>query len=296
MRQYEVIVPVRNGGQALINSIQSVFSCANAGRLLLTISDNFSTDGSPWKQVLENLPRDGWRIISPPQSLGRVEHWSWAFAQAQLPWVKPLMVGDTIENGFWDWVLGAIAKYPQAGLFFSADRMIDPTQAHPHSGAVASSGQAETSLYTYDDFMRDAVQCCNRVGALSRLLLRADIMRNALPFEVGFPWTADWRFCKRFLQQVPAAQTTAPLVCLDRSIPRVSTSWKGLRGSFGEEWKFAAEQAALVKSSGAKAFSIRCKVIGMKMIFVLGKRIIPKPVRGFLTTATGLHRAPAKNA
>ena len=50
MRQYEVIVPVRNGGLALINSIQSVLSCSNSGKLLLTLSDNFSTDGSPWKK------------------------------------------------------------------------------------------------------------------------------------------------------------------------------------------------------------------------------------------------------
>lgn len=296
MRQYEVIIPVRNGGKALVNSIQSVLSCANASRLLLTLSDNFSTDGSPWKKVLENFPREGWRVISPPESLGRVEHWSWAFAQAQLPWVKPVMVGDLIENAFWDWVDSAIAKYPQAGLFFSGDRTIDPTRAHPDNAVVAPAGQPETRLYNYDDFMRDAVECCNRVGALSRLLLRADVMRNAMPFEPQFPWTADWRFCKRFLQQAPAVQTTVPLVLLDRSIPRVSTSWKGLRGSFGEEWKFAAEQAALVKASGAKAFSVRCKVIGIKMIFVIGKRIIPKPVRGFLTAATGLHRASAKNA
>lgn len=296
MRQYEVIIPVRNGGQALVNSIQSVVSCANAGRLLLTISDNFSTDGSPWKKVLENFPRDAWRVISPPQSLGRVEHWSWAFAQAQLPWVKPVMVGDLIENAFWDWVDTAIAAYPQAGLCFSGDRTIDPSRAHPDNASVASGAKPETSLYTYEDFMHDAVQCCNRIGALSRLLWRADIMRPALPFEPEFSWTADWRFYKRLLYQSPAVQTTAPLVCLDRSIPRLSTSWKGLRGSFGEEWKFAAEQAALAKEPGPKAFSIRCKVIGMKMIFVIGKRIIPKPVRGFLTAATGLHRAPAKNA
>jgi len=295
MPQYEVIIPVRNGGQALINSIQSLASCANAGRLLLTISDNSSTDGSPWRNSLENLPHDAWRVISPPQSLGRVEHWSWAFAQAQLPWVKTLMVGDLIENAYWEWVATAIVKYPQAGLFFSGERLIDPGRAHPDSGISAPS-QPDASLYTYDDFMQDAVQCRNRIGALSRLLLRADIMRQALPFEPQFPWTADWRFCKRFLEKAPAVQTSAPLVSLDRSIPRVSTSWKGLRGSFGEEWKFAAEQAALVKASRTKSFSFRCKAIGMKMVFVFGRQILPKPVRGFLSAASGLHRPPAKNA
>ena len=290
MRQYEVIIPVRNGGQALINSIQSVLSCSNAGKLLLTLSDNFSTDGSPWKMELEKFPADAWRVISPPQSLGRVEHWSWAFAQAQLPWVKLLMAGDRIENAYWDWADAAIAKYPQAGVLFSGSSVIDPNRAHPDSRPVSPGANVEVSLYTYDDFMRDAVRCLNRIGALTTILIRGEILRKALPFQPEFPWTADWRFYKRLMRHSPAAQTSAPLVCLDRSIARLSTSWKGMRGSFGEDWKFAAEQATEMKESRIKSFSTRCQVIGTKMFFVLGKRILPKSVRAFLTTATGVHR------
>lgn len=296
MRQYEVIIPVRNGGPALINSIQSVLSCGNAGRVFLTVSDNFSTDGAPWKKSLENFPSEAWRVISPPASLGRVEHWSWAFAQARLPWMKPLMVGDLVENEYWDWVEAAIAQHPQAGMLFSGSRVFDPGRAHPEKDATAPAGQLDASPYTCEDFMRDAVQCQNRIGALSAVLMRADVVRHALPFEPDFPWTADWRLYKRCIQQAPAVQTVAPLACLDRSIARVSTSWKGLRGSFGEEWKFAAEQAALVKESRPRAFSIRCKAIGMKMIFVIGRKVLPRPVRGFLTSATGLHRAPVKSS
>jgi hypothetical protein len=288
MRQYEVIIPVRNGGQALINSIQSVLSCPNAGKLLLTLSDNFSTDGSPWKTELEKFPADSWRVISPPQSLGRVEHWSWAFAQAQLPWVKLLMAGDRIETAYWDWADVAIAKYPQAGVLFSRSTVIDPNRAHPDN--PASPGQADATLYTREDFMRDGVHCLNRIGALTTILIRGEILRKALPFQPEFPWTADWRFYKRLLQQAPAAQTSAPLVCLDRSIARLSTSWKGMRGSFGEDWKFAAEQAAEMKQPRIKSFFTRCRVIGTKMVFVLGKKFLPKSARGFLTTVTGVHR------
>ncbi len=291
MRQYEVIIPVRNGGQPLVNSIQSVLSCANSGELLLTLSDNFSTDGTPWKKVLEDYPKDSWRIISPPQSLGRVEHWTWAFAEARLPWVKPLMVGDMIENSFWTWVNQAIAAHPDAGLFFSGDHTIDPGKAHPDVKSELSAEQA-TSLYSYDDFMRDAVNCRNRIGALSRALMRADITRQALPFEPEYPWTADWRFCKRFLQRAPAVQTPAPLVSLDRSIPRVSTSWKGIRGSFREEWIFAAEQAASSRAPSTRAFSQRVRAVGSKVILVLGRRVVPRPIRRILTTVTGIHRNP----
>ncbi len=292
MRQYEVIIPVRNGGQALVNSIQSVLSCANASQLLLTLSDNFSTDGTPWKKELESFPQDSWRLISPPQSLGRVEHWTWAFAQAQLPWVKPLMVGDRVENGYWDWVGPAIVNSPEAGMFFSGDYMIDPARAHPEASPSLSIAQPESTVYAYNDFMRDAVQCCNRIGALSRALFKTETMRLALPFEPEFPWTADWRFCKRLLRQAPAVQTRAPLVCLDRSIVRLSTSWKGLRGSFREDWNFAAEQAALTKQPFFRGFFARFKAVGSRIGLVIGRMVLPRPVRGFLTSVTGMHRDP----
>ena len=138
--------------------------------------------------------------------------------------------------------------------------------------------------------MRDGVHCLNRIGALTTILIRGEILRKALPFQPEFPWTADWRFYKRLLQQAPAAQTSAPLVCLDRSIARLSTSWKGMRNSFSEDWRFAAEQAAEMKQSNFKSFSTRCQVIGTRMVIVLGKKFLPKSVRGFLTTATGVHR------
>jgi hypothetical protein len=291
MRQYEVIIPVRNGGETLVQSIESVLGCSNASQLLLTLSDNFSTDGAPWKKALEKFPTDAWRIIAPPQSLGRVEHWTWAFAQGQLPWVKPLMAGDLIEDAYWNWAGSATAKFPEAGMLFSHNWVNDPGKAHPDMSRVPAGGW-ESILYTKEDFMRDAVQCYNHIGALTRVLVRTEIMRRALPFQPDFPWTADWRFYKRVLQQAPAVRTSAPLVCLDRSISRLSTSWKGLRGSFREDWNFAAEQAALTKQPFLPAFFLRTKAVGERMGIVIGRRIIPRPVRGVLTTASGMHRNP----
>jgi len=295
MRQYEVIIPVRNGGAALRNSIESVLAPATAGRVLLTLSDNFSTDGSPWKELLKKFPPAQWRVISPPEPLGRVEHWSWAFPQAQLPWVKPLMVGDCVEGGFWDAAAAAIETFPQAGIFFTESYTIDPVSAHADSNGRPSSEQSPARLYDYQEFTRETIRGVNRIGALSRALLRADVMRKALPFEAEYPWTADVRFCKRSLQQAPAVYTDARLVCLDRSIVRLSTSWKALRGSFREEWQFAAEQAASAKEPRLKAFTARSKAVGAKMVFVIGRRFLPRPVRGFLTAATGMHRPAPKN-
>lgn len=296
MQQYEVIIPVRNGGQTVLNSIESVLSCPQASKILLTLSDNFSTDGSPWKETLKKYPASQWRVISPPESLGRVEHWTWAFAQAQLPWVKPLMVGDRIDGAFWDWTDWAIKQYPQAGLFFSAAWIIDPSRAHPEHVGGLPADASTTRLYDYAAFAHDGVRCTNRIGALCQALLRADVMRASLPFDPKYPWTADWRFCRRFLQQVPAVQTTARLVRLDLSIPRVSTTWKSIRRGAGEEWSFAAEQARLGTEPYIAAFLIRVKAITTRLGLVLGRRIIPRSVRAFLTSATGMHRVGSSQA
>jgi hypothetical protein len=287
MRQYEVIIPVRNGGQALVNSIESILAAPSAGQILLTISDNFSTDGSPWKTALKQFPQEQWRIISPPQPLGRVEHWSWAFGQGQLPWIKPLMTGDRVEIDFWNQATTAIFRFQEAGIFFSAASALDPSRAHPET--AVSTEATELRLYSHKDFMWDALRCLNPVGALSQVLVRADILRAALPFDFAFPWTADWRFYKRCLQQSPAVQSCEQLVCLDRSIARLSTSWKGVRGSFREEWKFAASQAVELNIPSATAFWLRSKALGLKMCFAMGKRILPRSVRAFLTTSAGLY-------
>ena len=290
MRQYEVVIPVRNGGQALANSIQSVLPSLQSGRVLLTISDNFSTDGSPWKQMLQSLPSEQYRLITPPASLGRVEHWSWAFAQAHCPWVKPLMTGDRIDSAFWDWADRTTVAFPQVGLLFSSASMIDPAAAHPKSVEPPASFEP-TRLYDAKQFSDDGIRALNLVGALSQMLVRREILLKALPFEPAFAWTADWRFYRRCFQQTPAAETNARLVCLDRSIARLSTSWKGLRGSFREEWQFASEQARLSEAPTIPAFFKRSKSIGMKMVLIFGRKWLPRPVRGVLTSAMGWHKA-----
>ena len=289
-RRFEVIIPVRNGGDALVRSIEKVLSPANERRVLLTLSDNHSTDGAPWRAALTNYASERWRIITPPQPLGRVEHWTWAFAQAKLPWVKPLMVGDRTDDTFWDWVEAAIREFPQAALFYSSHYAIDPRSAHADSNGAASPPAPTNTLYRHQDFMHDAVRGTNHIDALSRALLRADIMQAALPFEAQFPWTADWRFCKRYLEKAPAVYNAGRMVCLDRSIVRLSTSWKGIRSSFREDWDFASRQARASGTPWAKGFILRTWAIGRRMFFSIGRMILPRSMRAFLTSATGIHR------
>ena len=47
----EVVCPVRNGGAAFRDTLRSLAAQAQPGCSLL-ISDNYSTDGNPWADVL----------------------------------------------------------------------------------------------------------------------------------------------------------------------------------------------------------------------------------------------------
>ncbi|MFO1477291.1 MAG: glycosyltransferase [Verrucomicrobiota bacterium] len=293
MSEFEVIIPVRNGGRILGSSIDSILSGSSSADVLLTVSDNFSTDGSPWREDLKKHPASRWRVISPPSALGRVEHWSWAFAQGQSRWIKPLMAGDRVEAEFWEWVSGEIVRQPGAGLFFCEAYYIDPARAHPEDAGRAAGGPAMVSFYDHAAFQRDAARVLNRVGALSQILVRQDVLKSALPFDPKFPWTADWGFYGRCLEKAPGVRTTARLACQDRSIARLSTSWKGLRGSFGEEWRFAREQAAKGGVPAIAALFLRLRAMIPGMIFKIGRLLLPRSVRKSLTRAAGLHRPSA---
>ena len=290
MQEYEIIIPVRNGGQALVNSIESSRASLASGRVFLTISDNFSTDGSPWMKTLQSLPPAQWRLIKPLAPLGRVEHWSWAFAQGQCAWLKPLMTGDRIDDAFWKWADNAKTQFPAAGMLFCGLDVFDPGRAHPGQVNVSSEPDA-TRLYDVQEFSRDAARCQNPPGALTQVLIRADVLKKALPFETNFAWTADWRFYYRCLQQLPAAATQARLVCQDRSIVRFSTSWKGVSGSVKEEWQFASMQARVASIPSWKAFVSRCKASGFKVTMLMGRKILPRWLRGFLTSITRVHKS-----
>jgi hypothetical protein len=279
--EYEVIIPVRNGGTALANSIRSVLTHPPGISVFLTISDNFSTDGSPWKAALKQFPQEQWRIISPPQPLGRVEHWSWAFAQGNAAWIKPLMTGDRVGPLFWMWAETVLREFPLTGMLICGAVTIDPRRANPENEKLDIEACA-TMLYGPKEFSHDAVNCLNNVGALSQILVRRDVFESALPFEPRFSWTADWRLYWKCIQIKPAAKTDARLVCLDRSISRLSTSWGAMKTSLIEDWRFSAEHAELLGMPSTKTLLARIKVLGHRFAFSLARKLLPRSFRKLL--------------
>lgn len=95
----EIIMPVRNAGGKLLESIESLAAQTERG-FGVVISDNYSTSGLEWiDAAAKRLGEAGIpvRIVRPPFELGRVEHWNWAHSAAEADWLKPLFVGDLLE-------------------------------------------------------------------------------------------------------------------------------------------------------------------------------------------------------
>lgn len=94
----EIIMPIRNPGSPLAESVASLVAQSTRG-FAVVLSDNWSSKG------LENLEAAAGilesagipvRRVRPPFELGRVQHWNWAHLQGGAEWLKPLFVGDLL--------------------------------------------------------------------------------------------------------------------------------------------------------------------------------------------------------
>jgi glycosyltransferase involved in cell wall biosynthesis len=122
MPAIEIIIPIRNPSDVLLESIRSL-AAQNCREFRVTLSDNHSSTGSEYLEQAEGILSEAgipFRRISPPRELGRVEHWNWAFHQADTEWVKPLFAGDS----FFPFAIGkfqtAVKNNPGIRFFFSS--------------------------------------------------------------------------------------------------------------------------------------------------------------------------------
>src|SRR5207249_7634473 len=119
MRSFlEVVIPVRNPGDKLLDTIASLETQTDRSFDVL-ISDNFSTKGHEWIDgAISRLAVAGIsaRVVRPPFELGRVEHWNWAHGQAQSDWLKPLFVGDLLGHRYIETLRARVDARPEARL------------------------------------------------------------------------------------------------------------------------------------------------------------------------------------
>jgi hypothetical protein len=112
----EIVMPVRNPGEKLLESIESLTAQADRDFGVL-ISDNFSTSGVEWiDSAVKQLTAAGIaaRVVRPPCEFGRVEHWNWAHSASEADWLKPLFVGDLLAPRYIEALRDRVATRPGA--------------------------------------------------------------------------------------------------------------------------------------------------------------------------------------
>jgi glycosyltransferase involved in cell wall biosynthesis len=227
----DIVIPVRNGGEALVATLHALVESED-GDFRLLISDNHSTDGNPWQRVLERF-RPGQVVrLHPPEPLGRVEHWTWAARRADAPFCKFLLCGDRIPPDYIGKVRGAFAARP--------DLIYTPYVILQHGRTLEElRGELvlrnEMRTLTGGDYFARCGTRLNFIGPLSAVTFRTEALRAALPFDPLHGWTADWRLYTRIMHEGTAIYCQSTYCIQDRTIARLSSSFRGvLNGAFEE--------------------------------------------------------------
>jgi len=285
----EVVIPVRNGGDPLRASLGSLRESQDQN-FRVTISDNHSTDGCPWKSSLGDFPKDQVTLIQPPQPLGRVEHWTWAAQQARATYCKLLLCGDRLPPDH----LGAIrqAFSHQPDLIYTPYIILGRGNTMEEELAELDLRPGLTPL-SAEAYRQRNPSIMNLIGPPSAVTFRTASLQAALPFDPTHPWTADWRLYTRVMERGSAICCDSVYCIQDRTIARLSSSFQGaLKGIF-EERAYQRELLGLPPVEGLSRYLTAWRpVLGL-----VSRHYLPRPMSRALSrgagSLTGRRRRPA---
>ncbi len=226
----DIIIPVRNGGEALIGTLRALAASEDQNYRLL-ISDNHSNDGSPWKRALDAFRADRVVLMQPPE-LGRVEHWTWAAQQAKADFCKLLLVGDRFPLDHLSIIRRAFTT--NADLIYTPYMILGRGNTFDEELRALSLRDGMTPL-SNADYLARCERELNLMGPLSAITFRTSALHKVLPFDARHGWTADWRLYTRIMQNGTALRVGGTYSILDRTIARVSSSFKGAFNGIFEE-------------------------------------------------------------
>lgn len=233
----DIIIPVRNGGEPLIGTLRALAASEDQNYRLL-ISDNHSTDASPWKSALSAFRTGQVVQLRPPEPLGRVEHWTWAAQQAKADFCKLLLVGDRFPLDHLSIIRRAFTT--NADLIYTPYMILGRGNTFDEELRALTLRDALTPLSNADYLARCAIEM-NPIGPLSAITFRTNALHKVLPFDASHGWTADWRLYTRIMQNGTALRVEGTYCILDRTIARVSSSFKGVLNGIFEERVYQRE-------------------------------------------------------
>lgn len=112
MNSCDVLIPVRNATEVLLDSVRSLVG-QEVRPFRVLLSDNHSTSGKDILEEAESVLRVGGvevQRLRPTRELGRVEHWNWLHHQAAGEWLKPLFAGDQLRPAYFRQALAEMEK------------------------------------------------------------------------------------------------------------------------------------------------------------------------------------------
>lgn len=270
----EVLCPVRNSGSGFVETLNSLGKVD--GNLFVTISDNHSSDGSPWRQALPLLGHHPYRLMQPPEPLGRVEHWNWLSTQATCPFVKLAMASDCLRQDSWTRIAACFGQHAEVVLVSSlADLRL------PGKLETMSNPDGSFTAHDHGSYLRECVSVGNFLGSLTAVTFRRESLLKALPFDPAHPWTADWRLYSTCSASGPVGLLRAPLVELNRTSPRLSTSLRGVLHGLHEEWAYSLELARRQRLSRVVWITIARRQL-VHATAIVGRRVLPRRLRQIL--------------
>ena len=185
-------------------------------------------------------------LLHPPEPLGRVEHWTWAARQAGATYCKLLLSGDRLPPDYVGTIRRAFVAKPD--LIYTPFIILEPGRTWEEVCGELFLRKAMTAL-TGAEYLKRCGTEFNLIGPLSAVTFRTDALQAALPFESAYGWTADWRLYSRMMFKGTAIRCEATYCIQDRTIARVSSSFRGVLSGIFEERAYRRELSGKAAAS-----------------------------------------------
>lgn len=184
---FEVVIPLRRPTDVLLKSVGSLAAQTDRDFSVL-FSDNGAAEDSPvLLESMRLLEAAGIRarVIRPPEELGRVEHWNWSHRQAEAAWVKPLFVGDWLDESYAAGTRRAIEQRTTADIINCSMRRHFP------------DGRIEETVYpdgyrSAEAVMAEACRVGNNFGGPLNTCFRKIAFESVGGYPPALPVSADF--------------------------------------------------------------------------------------------------------
>ncbi len=272
----DIICPVYNGGESFSESLRSIGKLVSSDNINVIISDNHSTDGRPWLLEVQKLRESGWNvsIITPQNFMDRIEHWNWAFNQGSARLVKPLLVGDCLLPNYFKNLLSVFDENQNVAFAGSGYIVQFPEKRAAVKPVIGKK------VFDQSNYLEININRGNIAGPLSALLFNRKALVKALPFDIEYPWTSDWRLFMRASKEGGVVLLDEPLCLFNQKKNRFSTRSKNIWKSIKEEWQV---RSTLMAEYGNMSLIKRFWINSSKAVFCLiakyGRAFIPTKIR-----------------